>query len=650
MEERLRTKTGFGSIVSHFLSLTTSVFALFLLAPGISAQKQTPAKATTPQPKTSGPRAFGQSYATLLPQQKRLVDDFVRRYNQTTGSKLNPEQAYDGARVSVRTTFDAITHALVSTKLTNEKGQSLGLAIDVVEALDQVLGEEAGAGGDRQFRMYVYLKPNAIETLRSSREFFHDKDNTIYHKGFPINYRLKNGPPSIQFSITRDERMSDIDVDYRSSTFPKALFNGHLTAGNSDVRAGGNLDTHDNRWEGLNGWWRQVFGFYLGSSAKSSEDATTGRAATIPVNPRVTASQGIDASVNDFLKSWVVDRQPQNAIAYISPISYPCLEMIAAKKQKPIPPGMVRFNTLMAMDRFNTSLGKTTSVEDVFEAASNWKPDLKEEKNAYPAEFRLVEVPADMAKDQECVQAPGESGEKEKGEFYGAALRGKLGDGRNKVMSLLWAKEGKYWKIVAIRIDDGSNAGITPQTAAAATPVPEAAPQPISGDPQAVKDITSFYESWIGKRHPAEAASYVSERSYQCLAAPSGTDKAMKPADRIQKALANALAKVPQGQGLSGMMSSVQPVNELVRPVEQVNSNAFAIMAVPDQMAASFLCQNRNVPEKTPELKPGDAKYGAYYLSATRLNYGDEESPALLLLWTREKDQWKVVAWAVEVP
>ena len=97
-------------------------------------------------------------------------------------------------------------------------------------------------------------------------------------------------------------------------------------------------------------------------------------------------------------------------------------------------------------------------------------------------------------------------------------------------------------------------------------------------------------------------------------------------------------------------MSSVQPVNELVRPVEQVNSNAFAIMAVPDQMADSFLCQNRKLPEKTRELKPDDAKYGTYYLSANRLNYGEEESPALLLLWTREEDQWKVVAWAVELP
>ena len=124
----------------------------------------------------------------------------------------------------------------------------------------------------------------------------------------------------------------------------------------------------------------------------------------------------------------------------------------------------------------------------------------------------------------------------------------------------------------------------------------------------------------------------------------------MKPADRIQKALTNALGRVPQRPNLSDMMSSVQPVNELVRPVEQGNSDAFAIMAVPNQMADSFLCQSRRIPEKTRELKPGDAKYGTYYLSANRLNYSEEESPALLLLWTREKDEWKVIAWAVEVP
>jgi hypothetical protein len=97
-------------------------------------------------------------------------------------------------------------------------------------------------------------------------------------------------------------------------------------------------------------------------------------------------------------------------------------------------------------------------------------------------------------------------------------------------------------------------------------------------------------------------------------------------------------------------MSSLQPSNDLLRPVQQENSKAFAIMAVPDQKADSFLCQHRQMPEASPELKRADAKYGRYYLSASRLNYGDEQSPALLLLWTKEGTSWKVVAWAVELP
>ena len=98
------------------------------------------------------------------------------------------------------------------------------------------------------------------------------------------------------------------------------------------------------------------------------------------------------------------------------------------------------------------------------------------------------------------------------------------------------------------------------------------------------------------------------------------------------------------------MMSGVQPVNDLLRPVQQENFRAFAIMAVPDQMADSFLCQNRHLPESSPDLKAADAKYGAYYLTASRFNYGEEQSPALLLLWTKEEAGWKIVSWAVELP
>src|SRR5262245_19555839 len=106
-----------------------SLAVLLLLGPAF-AQEQKGGK------KEAGkPQEFGKSYATLRPEQKRLVDDLIRRYNVTAGSKVVPQPAYDAARMSVRTTFDGVTHALLTTGLTNVKGSSLGRAIDLVDAI-----------------------------------------------------------------------------------------------------------------------------------------------------------------------------------------------------------------------------------------------------------------------------------------------------------------------------------------------------------------------------------------------------------------------------------------------------------------------------------------------------------------------------------
>ena len=613
-------------------------------------QPQPDQKATTSQKPKSEALELGRSYAELRPEQVRLIDSFIRSYNAITGSALDPQQAYDNARLSIRTTFDAVTHALLNAKMTDSHGKSLGRAIDLVDAVDQVMGEESGASGDQQFRLYVYLTPNAVDILSRSQEFFHDKDNTGYHKGFPISYRLKNGPPSIQFSISRDHKLSDVDVDYRSSGFPKGLLNGHLTAANSDVRAGDNLARHDGRWSGLNGWWRDVFG-QLGTGGSPPKETATERLGHIPMNPGVKADQGADQSAHDFLQSWVVGKEPNKSVAYFSRRSYPCLEVLSQKSTQPVPPGMIRLHTMMAMQKFSDSLGAVSSVADVFEPADKWSQASKPAKNAYPSEFRLVSLPADMGQDEECVPVQSdESSKRSKEKYFATAFRGKTGNSRNKVMSLLWAQEGGYWKIIAIRIEDSGDAGLVPNnTANVAVPAVEE-PQSIAGDPTAIKEITQFYQTWIVKRDVAQASRFASQRSYQCLAAPSEDQKKSTPIARIQSALEQPLTRMPTGVNLSEMMSSMQPVNDLVRPVQQENSEVLAIMAVPDQMADSFLCQRRHLPESSPDLKPSEAKYGTYYLTASRFNYGEEQSPALLLLWTKEEAGWKIASWAVELP
>ena len=101
-----------------------------------------------------------------------------------------------------------------------------------------------------------------------------------------------------------------------------------------------------------------------------------------------------------------------------------------------------------------------------------------------------------MGQDYECTPiSDEESSKKHKEKYFATVVRGKQGDSRNKVMSLLWAEEGRYWKVVAIRIEDGSTASILPKTASKTLSDQNILPEGFAGDPSAVNDITEFYKS-----------------------------------------------------------------------------------------------------------------------------------------------------------
>jgi heat shock protein HslJ len=63
------------------------------------AASSTQAKSDSQNARASSVRT-GSTYAILLPEQKRLIDANVRRYGVVPGSKLDPQEAYDNARIS----------------------------------------------------------------------------------------------------------------------------------------------------------------------------------------------------------------------------------------------------------------------------------------------------------------------------------------------------------------------------------------------------------------------------------------------------------------------------------------------------------------------------------------------------------------------
>ena len=112
-------------------------------------------------------------------------------------SSWSPAPFYDEIlAVSSKTTFDAVTHALMTTPLTDAAGAQLaGLpdALALIDRVESIRGQVPGAPGDHQFRLYVRLVPSALDTLARSREFKRGVANTIFHKGYPTNYRAQGG-------------------------------------------------------------------------------------------------------------------------------------------------------------------------------------------------------------------------------------------------------------------------------------------------------------------------------------------------------------------------------------------------------------------------------------------------------------------------
>ena len=610
--------------------------ALWVLSIVAIAIQITPAQQPAPR--------FGGAYSGLEPRRQKLIDNWVGRFVATTGQKMEAGPFYDEVlSVSTKTTFDAVTHALMTTKLTDRAGASLGDALALVEQVESVRGEIAGAPSDRQFRMYVRLVSGAPDTLARSKEFKRGIDNAVYHKGYPNSYREQSGIPSIQFSVALDGRRADIDVDYRSSSFPVGLFNGHMTSSNSDVRAGNNYDKHVNRWSGLGNWWRGFFGI---RQERAPEAETPTRLADLKT-PRA-GKKNIEVMVNDFLNAWLVEGDIIAAMGYVSERSYACL---AQDSDNPadFDRGVAPFQLMINMKSAYESLGPHSSLDGLVVGTRFAAPGVRVVRQPHHAKFVIYSVPDDVAAKFDCesrltLEDPS-TVTREYGNYAGATFY--IAGRRDYPVVLLWAREDGYWKIVSWKV------GGEDDKAPAPDPVPEPKVARINADPTFVQAARDFLENWLVKKNYDAAFAYLSPKTYECynLERREGEAPSQSPEDasrKLRAGLESAGKTVGTSRKLETILVAAEPVHPATRVMDHPFARVFSLSSIPNALADAAECSARVAGSAIPDPMP--LEYGKGFGMTMRFKTRSGDAPTLRLLWRNENGAWRITSYGVELP
>ena len=608
---------------------------------------------TVAQETNTNPVVLSGKYSDLHPEQKRLVDDWFRRLSGVLKQEISPEEGYESLPVSDKTTFSAVTHALLRTKLTDESGAALGeSAMALVDKIDRVFGKVEDTGGDKQFRIYVQLKPNALEILEKSQEFGRVADNTVFHKGFPTCFRSP-GTPSIQVSMTSDGKRADIDVDYRSSKFPVALVNGHLTASNSDIRAGNNDLRHNDRWAGVSNWWRSLLGLPLGGSPVDDKEDPV-----FETPPRTKETAKPAVAIHDFLQVWLVDKKPQEVVAYFSDTALSCMEL---EQGKPVDRGVARFSMFMGLRQVNEAVGTVADLSQVVVGVSLNKPELRTIDQPYKSQFVLYDVREDLAERFNCANRldPSQISAKAAkstafGKYVGAVFYLKTAQGvKGATVATLWAKQNKYWKLISYVTDLERESN----TASAIAPPVDAAELPVDrGDQQLIAVSRDFYQKWFIRRRISEAFQYLSPRAYTCvnLYRSEDTPEPGSPGEAgqlIQQGMERVANFAGSVRKLEDAITAPQPSHPDLKLVPHPDSTAYAMVAIPDSMGAQADCSKMKPGERLAAIPASAPKtYGQYYATGLQLTKAVEQPSVLWIIWARENDQWKVVAYHVLTP
>jgi hypothetical protein len=315
------------------------------------------------------------------------------------------------------------------------------------------------------------------------------------------------------------------------------------------------------------------------------------------------------------------------------------------------------------LTKVSKAIGPVSSTQAAVQPETLNGRDFKAMKQGYAMTFALYAISNAVAAEYECdpnrayeMQAKARTAkdEKNKGSYYASALRLKSVKGKSDAVTLVWTKEGKYWKVVSWEVEPPEGKpGTTRDTRRAA--VAAARPPKMKGDPGVVQATHDFLHTWLVNDDYQKASAYLSQSCDACVSLYLGegekapTNEAEYSA-YIRETLNKVAKKVGKVQHLREAMEPVAPGHEDLREVEHAGEHAYTLVAVPDELEASFLCKKRSSKEPYAPDESADKHYGKYYATMLTFKTPGEHPAALTLSWGKENEQWKIISYEVVTP
>jgi len=121
------------------------------------------------------------------------------------------------------------------------------------------------------------------------------------------------------------------------------------------------------------------------------------------------------------------------------------------------------------------------------------------------------------------------------------------------------------------------------------------------------------------------------------------------PQDRahLRQLMKQASERLGRFDNLTDAIDAVVPWRKAFRVQRHAFDGEFTLVQAPDVYAKAFQCQNRSDAGLTKAMDDPNPAYGNYYGAVFRTKTGENAGGALGLLWTREHNSWRLVAWKV---